>query len=225
MSPKSVDFPAKLVYQPALSFIEQVASKAPAPGGGSVAALSGAVGAALLSMVCALTIGKKNYADVEQELQEVRARTEAARAKLTGLIDEDSAAFNRLRVARKLPARDDAEEKARDEELLAALQATIDVPLSTMQTCLGTLREAPTVAQKGNVNCVSDAGVGAGQLYVGLEGGAYNVLINLEGLEDAAKAQALRERVRAAREEGRRLFEHASQIVSEKLNGSHTNPA
>jgi len=225
MSSKPVDFPAKLVYQPTQNFIEQVASKAPAPGGGSAAALSGAVGAALLSMVCTLTIGKKGYAEVEDELQEVRARTEAARARLSGLIDEDTAAFNRFRVARKLPARNDAEKKAKDEEIAAATTMTIEVPLTTMQMCLEALHEVPTVAQKGNVNCVSDAGVGACQLFTGLEGGAYNVLINLDGLEDPAKVQALREKVRAARKEGRALFEQATKIVTEKLDGSHTNPA
>lgn len=225
MPEKAIDFPAKLIYQPTQNFIEQVASSAPAPGGGSAAALSGAVGAALLSMVCSLTIGKKGYAEVEQELQEVRARTEAARAKLTRLIDDDTAAFNRFRVARKLPARDDAEKKAKEIELAAASQETIEVPLTTMQTCLEALRETPTVADKGNENCVSDAGTGACQLYAGLEGGAYNVLINLAGADENAKTKELRERVRAAREEGRALFERTIQIVTEKLHGTDTNPA
>jgi formiminotetrahydrofolate cyclodeaminase len=225
MPEKSIDFPAKLVYQPTQNFIEQVASSAPAPGGGSVAALSGAVGAALLSMVCSLTIGKKGYSEVEQELQEVRARTEAARAKLTRLIDDDTAAFNRLRVARKLPARDEAEKKTKENEVAAAGQETIEVPLTTMQTCLTALREALVVAEKGNVNCVSDAGAGACQLYAGLEGGAYNVLINLVGADENAKTKELREKVRAAHEEGHKLFEHTVRIVSEKLHGTDTNPA
>ncbi len=225
MAEKSVDFPAKLIYQPTQTFIEQVASSAPAPGGGSAAALSGAIGAALLSMVCSLTIGKKGYADVEQELQEVRTRTEAARAKLTRLIDDDAAAFNRLRVARKLPARDDAEKKAKEAEITAASQETIEVPLATMQTCMDGLREAVVIAQKGNDNCVSDAGVGACQLFTGLEGGAYNVLINLIGADENAKAKELREKVRAARQEGRTLFERTIAIVIEKLDGTNTNPA
>ncbi|MFH1010049.1 MAG: cyclodeaminase/cyclohydrolase family protein [bacterium] len=225
MSEKSIDFPAKLIYQPTQNFIEQVASSAPAPGGGSAAALSGAVGAALLSMVCALTIGKKDYAEVEQELQEVRTRTEAARAKLTRLIDDDTTAFNRLRVARKLPSRNDAEKKAKEIELTSASQETIEVPLTTMQSCLGALREAPVVAEKGNENCVSDSGAGACQLYAGLEGGAFNVLINLIGADEDAETKQLREKVRAAREEGRGLFERTIQIVTEKLHGTDTNPA
>jgi formiminotetrahydrofolate cyclodeaminase len=225
MPEKTVNFPAKLIYQPTQNFIEQVASSAPAPGGGSAAALSGAVGAALLSMVCALTIGKKGYTEVEQELQEIRARTEAARAKLTRLVDDDTAAFNRFRVARKLPSRDEAEKKAKEVELAAASQATIDVPMMTMQTCLEGLREASIVAEKGNVNCVSDAGAGACQLYAGLEGGAYNVLINLVGADENPKTRELREKVRAARPEGRTLFERAIAIVIEKLDGPNTNPA
>ena len=225
MSEKTIDFPAKLIYQPTQNFIEQVASKAPAPGGGSAAALSGAIGSALLSMVCTLTIGKKAYADVEQELQEVRTRTEAARARLTALVDEDTAAFNRFRVARKLPARDDTEIKAKEAELAAATQETIDVPMTTMQTCLEALRHAPVVAAKGNENCVSDAGVGAAQLYTGLVGGGWNVLINLAGLEDAAKAKALRKKVMTAWEEGGELIKSAFQIVQEKLDGENSNPA
>jgi formiminotetrahydrofolate cyclodeaminase len=225
MSEKSVDFPAKLIYQPTQNFIEQVASNAPAPGGGSAAALSGAVGAALLSMVCSLTIGKKGYAEVEQELQQVRARTEIARAKLTRLIDDDTGAFNRFRVARKLPARDDAEKKVKDAEIAAASQETIEVPLMTMQTCLEGLREAPIVAEKGNSNCVSDAGTGACQLFTGLEGGAYNVLINLIGAVENEKTKELREKVRVARQEGRMLLERTVAVVNEKLYGTNTNPA
>ncbi len=225
MSEKIVDFPAKLIYQPTQNFIEQVASKAPAPGGGSAAALSGAIGSALLSMVCTLTIGKKAYADVEQELLEVRTRTEAARARLTSLVDEDTAAFNRFRVANKLPARDDAEAKAKETEIAAATQETIDVPMTTMQTCLEALRDAPLVAEKGNVNCVSDAGVGSAELYTGLVGGGWNVLINLSGLEDARKAKALRNKVQEAWQEGGELIKSAFRIVQEKLDGQNTNPA
>jgi formiminotetrahydrofolate cyclodeaminase len=225
MSEKKVDFPAKLIYQPTQNFIEQVASKAPAPGGGSAAALSGAIGSALLSMVCTLTIGKKGYADVEQELLDVRTRAEAARAKLTSLVDEDTAAFNRFRVASKLPARDDAESKAKETEIAAATQETIDVPMTTMMTCLEALRDAPIVAEKGNVNCVSDAGVGSAELYTGLVGGGWNVLINLSGLEDAAKAKALRKKVMTAWEEGGDLIKSAFRIVQEKLDGQNTNTA
>lgn len=225
MSEKKIDFPAKLVFQPTQNFVEQVASKAPAPGGGSAAALSGAVGTALLSMVCTLTVGKKAYADVAQELQEVRARTETLRARLTALVDEDNAAFNRFRVSNRLPERDDAEKEAKVKEVAAATQETIDVPMTTMQTCLEALRDAPVVASKGNVNCVSDAGVGAAQLYTGLIGGSWNVLINLDGLEDTTKAKSLREKVWAAQKEGGELIKRAFQIVHEKLNGANTNPA
>ncbi|MBU1985500.1 cyclodeaminase/cyclohydrolase family protein [bacterium] len=114
MTNEKKDFPAKLVYQPVLGFVEQVASKAPAPGGGSVAALSGSLGAALLGMVINLTIGKKNYADVTPRFTELRGQIEELRSKLTERIDDDTAAFNRMRAAAKLPERDDVERKEKE---------------------------------------------------------------------------------------------------------------
>ena len=150
MDTASKDFPAKLVYQPVLGFVEQVASKAPAPGGGSVAALSGTLGAALLTMVINLTVGKKNYAEVSEHFTELRTKTEELRSKLTQRIDDDTAAFNRFRAANKLPERDDAERAAKQTELAAATEGAVKVPESTMLLCLEAIAIAPEVAAKGS---------------------------------------------------------------------------
>ena len=218
MNSTTKDFPARLVYQPVLGFIEQVASKAPAPGGGSVAAFAGALGSGLLVMVTNLTIGKKNYADVTEKFTELRGELEDLRAKLTTRIDDDTNAFNRLRAAGKLPDRDDAEKAVKEKEMAAASDEAVQVPQSTMQLCLAALKYAPEVAEKGNVNCVSDAGTGAEMLLAGLEGAALNVLINLSGAT-SPEAGALRKEVAEICLHGRALLDTTRAVVEGKLRG------
>jgi formiminotetrahydrofolate cyclodeaminase len=218
MNSPSRDFPARLVYQPLLGFIELVASQAPAPGGGSVAALSGSLGAALLVMVINLTVGKKNYAAVSARFTELRGTVEDLRARLTVCIDDDANAFNRLRAASKLPERDEIEKAAKDKEQAAASGEAVRVPESTMKLCLAALEHAPEIADEGNANCVSDAGTGAEMLLAGLEGAAANVLINLSGMP-ADAAQSLRREVDTVRRHGRALLERTREIVGAKLGG------
>jgi formiminotetrahydrofolate cyclodeaminase len=217
MDTPSKDFPARLVYQPVLGFIEQVASKSPAPGGGSVAALSGSLGSALLVMVTNLTIGKKNYVDVAERFAELRSQLEGCRAQLTERIDDDTAAFNRYRAANKMPDRDDAEKAAKEKELAAATLESIMVPESTMNLCLAALKLAPEVAKNGNVNTVSDAGTGAEMLLAGLEGAAANVLINLPGMPEGDRP-AYRKKVDDCRKEARAVLESVRKILGEKLS-------
>lgn len=217
MNSSSPDFPARLVYQPVLGFLEQVASKSPAPGGGSVAALSGSLGCALVIMVINLTIGKKNYAEVSARFTELRETLEPLRAQLTARIDDDTNAFNRFRAANKLPDRDDVEKAVKEKELAAASEEAVKVPESTMMLCLSALEHAPEVAEKGNVNCVSDVGTGAEMLLAGLEGAAANVLINLPGLPPEA-GSPLRNKVEDARRRGRALLDQTRQIVGKKLS-------
>lgn len=218
MDGTSGDFPARLVYQPVLGFVEQVASKSPAPGGGSVAALSGALGAALLAMVTNLTIGKKNYLEVTPRMTELRTQLEAVRAQLIDSVDADTAAFNRMRVAGKLPERDDAERQAKAAEQTAATRTAIDVPQATMRLCLTGLELAPEIAEHGNVNTVSDAGTGAEMLLAGLEGASANVLINLAGLPER-DGTSYRKDVDAARTRGQAVLTEVRRIVGAKLLG------
>jgi len=218
MNSPSQNFPARLVHQPVLGFIELVASKSPAPGGGSVAALSGSLGVALLVMVINLTVGKKNYAAVSARFTELRGTLEDLRARLTVCIDDDTNAFNRLRAAGKLPERDEIEKAAKDKQQAAASGEAVRVPESTMKLCLAALEHAPEIADEGNANCVSDAGTGAEMLLAGLEGAAANVLINLSGMP-ADAAQSLRREVDTVRRHGRALLERTREIVGAKLGG------
>jgi formiminotetrahydrofolate cyclodeaminase len=211
------DSPAKLVYQPVLGFVEQIAAKSAAPGGGSAAALSGAVGSSLLTMVINFTVGKKDYATVTDRFVELRSKMEAIRSSLTKCIDDDTDAFNRFRVARKLPERDDNERKTKDEALIQAVKDTVDVPYRTMNLCLAAIEIAPEIARDGNVNTVSDAGTGAEMLLAGLEGASLNILINLPSLEESEQAE-WRRKVDSARITGRKHLEAVRAILVRKLN-------
>jgi len=166
------------------AFLEELASSSPAPGGGSVAALSGALGAALTSMVCNLTIGKKKYADVEEELKRIRQQSEDLRAQFTVLIDRDTAAFNKVMEAFGLPKETEPQKALRSAAIREATKEATMVPLEVMKHCIDALALAQQVASKGNASAVSDAGVSALMLHAAAAGAALNVRINLNGLSD-----------------------------------------
>ncbi|MBI5059490.1 cyclodeaminase/cyclohydrolase family protein [candidate division KSB1 bacterium] len=217
-NPASSVFPAKLIYQPVAGFVEQIAAKSAAPGGGSAAALAGAIGSGLLTMVINFTVDKKDYAAVAPHLSQLKQVTEEARAALVKLVDEDTDAFNRFRVANKLPERDDPERAVKAAELAAAAMGTLQVPRRTMQTCLRALECALDIARTGNVNTVSDAATGAELLSAGLEGAAANVLINLPGIPETERPALLAE-VAVARGRSRGIVSDVRHAVAEKLGG------
>jgi formiminotetrahydrofolate cyclodeaminase len=166
-------------------FLNELASNSPAPGGGSVAALAGAAGAALTSMVCNLTVGKKKYADVQGEMLTVLQKSEELRKEFTELIDKDTEAFNALLAAFGKPKGTDQEQMARTIAIQDATKSATLIPLRVMQVCQQALHHARTVAQKGNKNSASDAGVAALMLQASCAGGGLNVRINLRGLTDS----------------------------------------
>jgi formiminotetrahydrofolate cyclodeaminase len=163
-------------------FLGELASGSPTPGGGSVAALCGAIGAALNSMVANLTIGKKKYSDVEDEMKESLARTETLRIELAQMVDEDAAAFERVMTALRMAKDTDGQKADRKKALEQALVDAATVPLAVMEMCLGAAKLAKPVALKGNTNAVSDAGVAALVARAGVHSAKLNVLINLGGI-------------------------------------------
>jgi formiminotetrahydrofolate cyclodeaminase len=169
-------------------FLAELASDSPTPGGGSVAALAGALGAALNSMVANLTVGKKKYAEVEDEMAEALRGAETLRLELTQMIDEDAEAFDMVMSAMKMPKETDDEKAARRAALQQALVDAATVPLAVMEMCAGVIRLAGPVAEKGNVNAVSDAGVAALMARAGAHAARLNVLINLGGIRDEKHA-------------------------------------
>lgn len=165
-------------------FLNELASSSPAPGGGSVSALAGALGSALVSMVSSLTIGKKKYAEVEGEMKSVLVESEKLRAKLTSLVDRDTDAFNLVMSAFGMPKETDDQKNARTAAIESATKEATMVPLDVMHVCLDAVALSETVARKGNTNALSDAGVSALLLRAGCRGAYYNVKINLSSLKD-----------------------------------------
>lgn len=165
-------------------FIEELASDSPAPGGGSVAALSGAMGAGLVSMVARLTIGKKGYEDVQGVIEQTLAASEKIRAELTLLVDKDTQAFNQVMAAFKMPKETQAEKSLRSDAIQAAFQNAILTPLRVAELCLGVLELALSIAGKANQNAASDLGVAAQMGYAGAQGAVMNVKINLPSIKD-----------------------------------------
>lgn len=212
------DMPAKLVYQPVAGIIEQFAAKSPAPGGGSAAALSGSVGAALLVMVCEFTIGKKGFESVNDELTSVKSELDDFRQKLLVQIDEDTWAFSRFRVANRLPDSTPDEKSAKAKAVAETSALTIEVPRQTMLQCFAALSAGKQVVMKGNPNTISDAATGAEMLLAGLEGAANNVLINLIGRSDP-EAETLRNEVAETRVKARSNLSSIRDFVEQKLRG------
>lgn len=199
------------------SFYDQVASSAPAPGGGSVSASAGALAAALTAMVCRLTVSKKQYVEVREELSDIRDQADKLRKELERLIDEDNRAFSAVMDAFKLPKGTPEEIALRDAAIEKATKRAAEVPLNVMQNALEVLKLAKIVAVKGNQNSVSDAGVAGLMGLTAIEGAGYNVRINLRSLKDQDFVASLRRDVQAVRQEGLELADEIKQHVESRL--------
>ena len=171
-------------------FLDQLASKASTPGGGSAAAVMGAQSAALTSMVCNLTIGKPQYAEVEDDMKILLEKSEALREKLTGMIKADVDVFNRVMACYGMAKQTDQEKAVRSAELQVALKEATDVPLQCARACSEAIALSRSVADKGNINVISDAGVAVMAGYAALKSAALNVYINVSGIKDQAFADA-----------------------------------
>ncbi len=146
-------------------YSDVLASNEPAPGGGSTAALSGLMGASLTMMVVNLSVGKKSYEALDEAIKQRFVkdfeRMEETKEELTGLVDEDTAAFNKFMEAMKLPKDTDEQKQVREEKMQQASVYALQVPLKTAEKCLEILQNQETIANYGNKNAVSDVGVGA----------------------------------------------------------------
>ena len=176
----------KLTEKPIKSFLDELASSVPAPGGGSVAALSGALGAALISMVGNLTIGKEKYASVQDEISELLEKSERLRKELTELLEADVRAYTELSQTMKMPRDTEEQKKTREKAMDKALKAATNVPMQIAEACVAVMELCRPAAEKGNINAVSDVGVGMLMAEAGLRSAALNVLINLGWIKDEA---------------------------------------
>jgi formiminotetrahydrofolate cyclodeaminase len=171
-------------------FLDALASQSATPGGGSAAAIIGAMGAALVSMICNLTIGKKKYADVEPEMKEVLAKAEALRHKLTGMIEDDVKAFDAVMGAYGMAKETDQQKAARDKAIQAALKQATDVPMRCCHAAREVIDLGAIAADKGNLNVISDAGVGVLAAYAALRSAALNVFTNARMINDKTFTEA-----------------------------------
>ncbi len=186
----AVRMPGPLVSMTVDRFVDEVSSNSPAPGGGSVSALAGGLGAALAAMVANLTVGKKGYEAAWPACSALAERAQGIKAGLVAAVDEDTRAFDDVLTAMRLPKSTEAEQQSRKSAIAAAYEKATSVPLATARLCLQALELCEEAAAHGNRNSASDAGVGALLAKAGLEGAILNVRINLPSVQEGAFKQA-----------------------------------
>ena len=208
-----------LAAMPLEAFLDEVSRETPAPGGGSIAALAGALGASLASMVANLTQGRAKAPEAETELLRIAEGAQALKDELRGAIDADTEAFNAYMEARRLPQGTPVEKSAREAALLEGLKAAVAVPLRTAQASLEALKLAEDVATCGNPNSLTDALVGAQIAFAGLRGGLWNVRINLKDIQDPSYCEEMEARCLQLLEEGERHLRAVTESGDARLTG------
>ncbi|MFO7919189.1 MAG: cyclodeaminase/cyclohydrolase family protein [Anaerolineae bacterium] len=194
--PQKEDADQMFTEQRISDFLDALASDEPVPGGGSGAALSGALAAALVSMVCNLTLGKKGYEEVEEAVVEILEKSETLRGELTDLLEADTEAYSQVMAAYRMPRQSAEEKAARREILQEALRRATEVPLAIAEDCARIVDLALPAAQKGNRWAVSDAGVGALLAEAAMHASLLNVYINLGSIDDEEYRKKIRKKVR-----------------------------
>jgi methenyltetrahydrofolate cyclohydrolase len=168
------------------AFLDALAASTPTPGGGGAAAVMGAIGAALVSMVANLTIGKKGYEQHDAEMRALLGEAEALRQRLQAMVADDAYAFNRLMSAYRLPKASDEEKAYRGAAIQNGLKVATIAPLKCARASAEGVRLAARAVEPGNVNVISDVGVGVLAAWTALRSAALNVHINVPQIQDAA---------------------------------------
>jgi formiminotetrahydrofolate cyclodeaminase len=177
----------KMIEKTVTAFTEELASPAPVPGGGGASALAGAIGISLGDMVGELTTGKKKYADVEEDIQNLMKRAQALRVKLLAFVDGDAEAFAPLAKAYGIPKDD----PGRDAVMENALRVACGVPMDILRACAEAIDIIEEFAAKGSRLAISDAGCGAILCKAAMQAASLNIYINTKSMKDRALAQAL----------------------------------
>ena len=216
--------PGALVSLSVRDLADEVSRDTPAPGGGSIAALAGALGAGLAAMVANLTHGKAatGVAPDEADARDARLSDLAARAQeqkdlLLDAVDADTDAFNDFLAARRLPNGTPDEKAAREAAMQAGLKQAIEVPWRAARAAFKTLRMAEVALAEGNPNSATDAAVGAQMAFSGLRGAVWNVLINLKDIKDAAYVAKMREDARALVADGQEILNRVGAEIDRRL--------
>jgi glutamate formiminotransferase / formiminotetrahydrofolate cyclodeaminase len=213
--PKNLD--TALVKMKLTDFIDEVSRESPAPGGGSIAALAGALGASLSSMVSNLTANKRGSDAVDKILNDAAEECQQIKEALVKAIDEDTNAFNSYMNARRLPNKTTEEKKTREEAMQAGLKLAVMVPLNTAKQSYRAIEIAEVVAKNGNPNSITDVGVGAQSAYTGVLGGIYNVLINLKDIKDKQFVDEMRNTCAELKTKAQKKLGEVLSFVENKL--------
>ena len=200
------------------AFLEATASGSATPGGGAVAAMAGALSAALAGMVARLTIGKKKYTEYDAQMKDVAAQADTLRDKLTAAIEADSVAFDEVMAAFKLPKDTAGEQAARAGQIQIATQHATDVPLDTARLCLDVLSLAQDVASHGNVNAMSDAASAAFMARAAIDAAGMNVRINAAALEDKKQARRYVDELNLVKSQAATRIEQILQQVEQRAS-------
>ncbi len=196
-------------------YLDDLASKKPAPGGGSASALVGATGAALLGKVVNFTVGKEKYKGVEKEMTDILERSEALRENFARLCSEDATAYKKLSDAFKLPKDD----KNRKKKIQEALKEATGVPFEICKAAHEGIKMALLVAQKGNVNLITDAGIASLMLRCAFQSGLLNVEINLKSITDNEFIMNLRKILEPMEKEVDAVNQEVVREVESQLKG------
>jgi len=198
-------------------FIEELSSSSPAPGGGSVSALSGAVGAGLVAMVCRLTIGKSGYEEHETFIKSALEKADSLAKELLDAVQKDTEAFDSVMAAFTMPKATDEEKEIRKSAIQEAFKGAIASPENIAVKCLKILEIADEIVNKCNSNAISDIGVGALEAWAGLQGAVLNVRINLPSIKDAEYVNQKQKWITEIVGEGERLLGEIKKTLSEKI--------
>ena len=194
-------------------FMEKLASGSPTPGGGSAAAVGGAMAAALSEMVCNLTIGKEKYTSVQGQIEEEMAKLAPYRKRLMEIVDEDSGAFDEVMKAFRMPKDMDG----RKEAIQNAYKLAASVPMETAEVCMDVLESAVVVARIGNKNSITDAGSSALLAHASLNAALLNVRINLSGINDDAFRAEMEKKVEMLEKRADGKLKEAVRIVDGQI--------
>ncbi len=194
-------------------FADLLGSDAPAPGGGSAAALEGALGAALTAMVCALTVGKKKYADAQELAEEAQAKASDLKRRFLDVMDRDTEAFNAVSAVFAMPKSTPEEKAARSSAMQKALKGCTETPFEMMELALESLELTASLLGRTNASAASDLGVSALSLKAAIQGAWLNVRINIASLKDRDLAEDYRRRGEALLEKALPLADHIYDTV------------
>jgi formiminotetrahydrofolate cyclodeaminase len=206
-----------ITQRPLETFLDELASGAPTPGGGSAAAIMGAMGAALISMVCNVTIGKKGHEAVEAEMKSVRDESEKLRLRLTALVAEDVAAFEALMAAYRLPKSSEEDKSRRAAAIQSSLLGATETPLACARACAEVVALSRRAGEKGYAGVISDAGVGVLTANTALRSAALNVYINAPSLRDRDYAAAATAELEQLLDDCARESESVFELVRSRL--------